>query len=396
MNQQQKVKGRLFAAAPPCRKFMARPIALSLVLAWLTGGCVTPGPTFHPYEPSAPSVRAGTNDFAEVTVDSAMDPRWLQAPTNLFTLGPGDQVEIEIVGEPASRATALVGPDGKIYYYLLPGLRVWGLTLGQTKELLERELAGLIRNGPKVTLALRAVESKRVWLLGRLNTPGIHPLAQPMTLLEAISVAGGPASVASASSLTGAPAAAGPAGEIEEMADLRHSFVLREGRLLPVDFHRLLREGDLSQNIYLQPDDFVYLPTASAREVYVLGAVGLPQPVRFTDSITLISAIASAGGPAEDAYLSHVAVIRGSLTQPRVAIVDYRGIVKGKSPDVALEPRDIVYVPLTPYRTVTRYVELVLDTFARTVGANEGARAVSRSAVPVGVNVPVDGITLGR
>src|SRR5437899_10374694 len=46
---------------------------------------------------------------------------------DLFTLGPGDRVEIEILGNLTSRAITFVGPDGKIYYNLLSGLDVWGL-----------------------------------------------------------------------------------------------------------------------------------------------------------------------------------------------------------------------------------------------------------------------------
>src|SRR2546422_5013134 len=45
----------------------------------------------------------------------------------------------------------------------------------------------------------------------------------------------------------------------------RRSFVIRDGQPLPIDLHRLLKEGDLSQNIYLRPDDFVYVPSATAR-----------------------------------------------------------------------------------------------------------------------------------
>ena len=122
----------------------------------------------------------------------------------------------------ASRATTSVGPDGKIYFHLLPGLDVWGLTLAQTKSLLERELAKYM-SGPQVAVALRTVGSKYVWLLGRLTKPGIYAMAAPMTLLEAIALAGGPAK--SASTVT-----------TEELADLHHSFVMRQGQLLPVDF----------------------------------------------------------------------------------------------------------------------------------------------------------------
>src|SRR5439155_22665780 len=137
--------------------------------------------------------------------------------------------------------------------------------------------------------------------------------------------------------------------------DLQRSFVLRQGRWLPVDFRRLLKEGDMTQNIYLQPDDFVYVPSATAPEVYVLGAVAQPRGVAFGDQLTLVSAIAGAGGTIKYACLSHVAIVSGSLSEPQITIVDYKDIVKGIAADVPLQPQDIVYVPLSPYRTLRRY-----------------------------------------
>ena len=55
---------------------------------------------------------------------------------------------------------------------------------------------------------------------------------------------------------------------------------------------RLLKQGDMSQNIYLQPDDFVYLPAATAREVYVLGAVAQPRAVVWNEGLTVAGAVA--------------------------------------------------------------------------------------------------------
>ena len=83
-----------------------------------------------------------------------------------------------------------------------------------------------------------------------------------MTALEAISIAGGTLTVP---------------GSTEDLTDLRNSFIMREGELLSVDFYKLLRQGDLSQNIYLEPDDFVYLRPTISRDVYVLGAVAEAQ-----------------------------------------------------------------------------------------------------------------------
>jgi len=317
-----------------------------------------------------------------------LDPALLERPANDFTLGPGDQLEIELLGDASTHESTRVGPDGKIYFYILPGLDVWGLTLPQTCELIAQALQKYVRERQQVAITLRGVESKHIWLLGRLNNPGVYPMPGPMTLLEAISLAGGPSS-ASAYATFANVSRGGLRGATGEAGDLQRSFVMRQGRLVPVDFDRLLHEGDLSQNIYLQPDDFVYLPSAETQEVHVLGAVLQPRAVTFANQLSLAQAIADAGGTIKDAYLSHVAIVRGSLSAPQIAIIDYKAVVHGQVPDVQLEPHDIVYVPFTPYRTLARYANLILDTFARTVGVNEGALAVSNSAAPVGVNVQV-------
>jgi polysaccharide biosynthesis/export protein len=344
-----------------------------LLLLCLTACKTTTGP--HLDLPRASG--AAVTNLAQVTVTNVLNPAWLKPPTEPFTLGPGDRLEVEVLGDASSRTTLVVGPDGKIYYQLLRGLNVWGSTLVQTKALLERELLTYYREAPQVAITLRTVESKQIWLLGRLNAPGIYPLTAPLTLLEAISLAGGPA--AAVGSVT------------EDAADLQHSFVIRKGQLLPVDCQRLLRQGDMAQNIYLQPGDLVCLPSAQAREVFVLGAVGQPKTVNLNRRTTLISAIADAGGTIKDAHLESVALVRGSLTEPKIALVDMRAIVRGQSPDVTLESRDIIFVPFTPYRTVSRYVELILNTFARSVGANAGIKAVDPNAATLTSVVPIGG-----
>jgi protein involved in polysaccharide export with SLBB domain len=170
-----------------------------------------------------------------------------------------------------------------------------------------------------------------------------------MTLLEALTIAGGTARAPSAVSTV-------------DLADLRHSFVMRQGRVLPVNFVSLLQEGDMSQNIYLQPDDFVFIPSSLSQEVYVLGSVRSPSTVPFSDPMTLISAIAGANGPADEAYLGHVAIVRGSLSQPQLIEVNYNAVLRGKAPNIALEPGDIVYVPLSPYRYLTEYAQLIVNS----------------------------------
>jgi len=353
---------------------------IGFILVGLLAGCASPGPRFDARQPelltgATASLSGGQTNtgsllesaFSAIQPTNQIRPEWLIAPTNFFRLGPGDSLDIEVLGEQTSRTSVLVGPDGRIYFSLLPGLQVWGLTLTETRDLLERELARYIRIKPEVTVTLKAVGSKRVWVLGSIQNPGVYSLATPLTLLEAVSSAGGIAGIPG--TLSGAP-------------DLQNSFLLRKGEIVPVDFNRLLSQGDLSQNVFLQPDDFVYLRPATARNVYVLGAVAVPNIVPHADTLTLAGAVASAGGTLEYAYLSHVAVVRGSLASPRIAIVDYKAICQGKETDVRLQPGDIVYVPYVPYRKLALFAEAILRQFVFTIASNEGYKAADLSLGP--------------
>ena len=356
----------------------ARTSCLLALLPVLLLGCQYPGrriPTL-----SAPPVEPVALNQVELT--NRFDSAWLRPSTDLFTLGPGDKLEIEVLGEPASKTLTVVAPDGKIYFNLLPGLDVWGLTLGQAKAQLERELSKFVRDQPQVSIVLREVESKHLWILGHVQAPGIYPLAGPTTLLEALSLAGGTVNLSSFRQ-------AEVLGASDELADFRRSFLLRQGKMLPVDFQRLVQLGDLSQNVYLQPDDLIYLPAATAREIYVLGAVTQPRAVPYKEGMTVASAVASAYGTINGAYLQHVAVVRGSLSHPQIAIVDYKYVIRGLASDLALQPRDIVYVPFSPYRYLTRYAQLVVDTFVSSAAINGGTSLIGQPVGAAGVFIPV-------
>lgn len=324
-----------------------------------------------------------TPAISPVTVSRNIDPAWLKPSPDLFTLGPGDRLEIEILGDPASRSITVVAPDGKLYFNFLEGLDVWGKTMADAKALLEQQLANYVREKPQVSIILRAVESKRIWVLGRVQSPGVYAMAAPMTVLEAISMAGGTLTLSNYRDQEAA-------GVSQELADLKHSFVIRQGKLLPVDFDRLLKQGDLSQNIYLQADDFVYLPAARAKEVYVLGAVIEPRAIVYSDGLTVAGAVASAYGTLKGAYMHHVVVIRGSIAQPQVYVVDYKQVIRGEAQDIALQPHDLVYVPYSPYRYLQRYVEIALNTFASSAAINAGSAAVTKQPTAgAGIFIPV-------
>jgi len=324
---------------------------------------------------SAPSAFSRFEAAPTVAITNKLDASLLQPPTEPFLLGPGDQLDIEMQGNAATRMTVMVGVDGKIYYMLLPGVDVGGLSLSQTRARLEQELSKYFTQ-PQISLSLRTVVSKHVWVVGRVNRPGTYPLTGAMTLVEAISLAGGTAE--SPSIVT-----------TQDLADLRHSFVMRQGKLLPVDFVRLLKEGDMTQNVYLKPDDFVFLPSSIYQQIYVLGAVKNPRSVPYTDEMTLVSALANVNGYLPDAYLSQIAILRGSLSQPHILTVNYRAIIGGSTADTPLEPGDIIYIPLSPYRFITDYADLIVTTFVNAWSADMGLRVVEGGAPTIGVSVPV-------
>ena len=80
-----------------------------------------------------------------------------------------------------------------------------------------------------------------------------------------------------------------------ELADLGRSFLVRNGQRVPVDFERLFERGDLSQNVPLEPDDFLYFALASANEIYVLGQVTAPGVAAFLPRTSAMSVIAARG-----------------------------------------------------------------------------------------------------
>ena len=164
--------------------------------------------------------------------------------------------------------------------------------------------------------------------------------------------------------------------------------MIRDGDILPVDFSRLVKEGDTSQNIYLRNNDLVYLPSAATSTVLLLGAVAVPQAVGYKDSLTLVDCIAQGKGPAKEAYLDQVVIVRGTLAEPKAALVNLRAILTGTEPNVTLQPGDIVWIPRRPLGLLESAVKLAFKDAARSIAATSGARAVGSDADPA-VTIPL-------
>lgn len=340
-------------------------LALALLTAvLLCNSCQTTTPVSK-FDPRAPDEAASATKFSEIKRNQKVKPEWLMPSRDPYRLGAGDLVEIEIAEVKGTLARTFIMPDGMVYYNLAGGVRAEGLTQAELGAALTAALSRDYTT-PMVNVSLIEVRSRRYWMLGRVFKPGIYPLSQPTTLLEAIAMAGGLFT-------------ARFSGTTEELADLSNSVVLRDGKVLPVDFAALMRDGDRSQDIYLRHDDFVYLPSSQSSNILILGAVRSPQSIGFNGSLTLVQAMAMVGGPLPAGHTKSVVIVRGSMTLPRAAIINLPDILTGRDTNVALHPGDIIWVPRKPYRLVTDVIDLILSDAVRTVAVNEGAAVVGSS-----------------
>jgi len=253
-----------------------------------------------------------------------------------LTLGAGDTLNLSLFDMPdTARAEVPVGPDGRITFLQARDITAAGLTVDELRAKMDEALGKYYQN-PHTIIVPVAFHSKKYFVLGAVATAGVYPMERPLTVIEALARAGGLQTGLSEQRSV-------------ELADLGHSFIVRDGQRLPVDFERLFQRGDLSQNAALEPEDFIYFASALSNEIYVLGEVSSPGLLLFSPRPTVLKAIAARGGFADRAYKSRVLVVRGSLNHPQTFVVNTTAILKGKEADFKLQPHDIVYVSKNPW-----------------------------------------------
>jgi polysaccharide export outer membrane protein len=106
------------------------------------------------------------------------------------TLGPGDLFDVRVFGEADLTGQYRVGPEGTIDYPLVGRLRVQGLLPSQVAEQLRDKLTQYVHQ-PQVSVLVREMNSKRVIVYGQVQKPGTFPYSDAMTIVQAISLAGG-------------------------------------------------------------------------------------------------------------------------------------------------------------------------------------------------------------
>lgn len=204
-------------------------------------------------------------EFKSIKIENTTSPSLLKPPSNAYRVGPGDELDTEIAEESGTRTTSKVMPDGMLYYNVSDGINVKGMTIREVSAALSQGLSNDYVD-PIVTVNVANADSQRFWMLGQVKNPGTYPLKKPTTLISALSQGEG----LGVSSF---------GNESEETVDLSRAILIRDKKLIPVDFEALVERGDMSQNVYIHPNDYIFLPSRLSGSVYVLGAVNNPGPV---------------------------------------------------------------------------------------------------------------------
>jgi polysaccharide biosynthesis/export protein len=285
---------------------------------------------------------------------SAGSARQRAAWQKRLTLGPGDTLNISLFDLPETAQTDVpIRPDGRISFLQANDIMATGLTIDELRDRLDQGLTNYYQN-PRTIIAPGTLRSKRYIVLGTVVNKGAYSLDRPLTLIEAIARAGG--------------LETGLYQErTVELTDLSRSFLVRNGQRVQVDFEKLFQRGDLSQNVPLEPGDFLYFASAVGKEVYVLGQVGAPGVMAFAPQPTVIRAISARGGFSDRADRSRVLIVRGSLSKPQTFIVNASDILAGKSQDVKLQSRDIVYVSDNPWIKLEDLIDIAARAFLQSL-----------------------------
>jgi polysaccharide export outer membrane protein len=158
-----------------------------------------------------------------------------------YVIGPDDVLTVVYWRDKEMTTDAVVRPDGKISLPLLNEVQAAGLTPSELRERLTDESKRFIED-PNVTVVVKQINSRKVFVLGEVGRPGPHPLTAPTTVLQLLAAVGG----------------------LKEYADSKKIVVIREEnghqKTFRFNYKDVITGKNLSQNIELIPGDTIIVP----------------------------------------------------------------------------------------------------------------------------------------
>jgi len=280
----------------------------------------------------------------------AQNPNWNQRieqlsfteANNDYRLGPGDLVQVDVFGVEGFGRNLRISSSGTITLPYVGSVEAAGLTTVELEAKLSELLDGRFIKNPQVSVFVAEYRSQSVFVLGAVQQPGQYQITQPLRLIDAIGLAGGlNLEVADdyaiiqkkgATTGPGAGAAAAP----------------QQAESLKVNLKDLLENGKLDLNVPITGGDVVQIPERHIERFFVIGDVNRPGAYELPreEELFISQALAEAGGPMRTAKASKAVLVRWDEEGRRQELaVNVEDILKGKQPDMALHPNDVLFLP---------------------------------------------------
>lgn len=259
----------------------------------------------------------------------------LTAMAGGYVIGDEDVLQISVWGNQELSVTVPVRPDGKISVPLLGDVQATGVTPQELKVKLEHDLSKYVK-APVVSIMVTAINSFKVYVFGEgiTRTPGTGTSPGGATSAGVITLRKNTTLIQLLAQL----------GSLKN-ADLKNAYLLRRGQKLPIDFVQLIARGDIAQDIELASNDVIYIPDNYDQRIRVTGAVRTPVIVPFSEGMTALDAVLSAGGFTEFASQNSVVVVRKDGDTVKNIEVKLKDVMNGNiNKNLFLQPGDIVMV----------------------------------------------------
>jgi polysaccharide export outer membrane protein len=275
-----------------------------------------------------------------------------QSPSkNSLLISPGDNLHITVLDMPEMDQFARVTDAGDVPVQGVGNVQVANMSPGEAASAIhDRFVNSNFLKHPQVSVVVDQYATQEVTLIGEIKTPGAYPIATPRPILDVIALGGG----------------------LTEFAD-REILVERHGDQTNPIRYNVSNDAQqaIKEQVLVNPGDTVVV--AKAGIVYILGDVNRPGGYTMNNNeskMSLLEALSNAGGAGKTAKLGHARLIRKSdHTETEISLGD---IQKGKRPDFAMVPGDILFVPFSYAKN------LVISSSAGITGA-AGTAAVYAS-----------------
>ena len=257
----------------------------------------------------------------------------LPAQNESLLIERGDLLHLLVYDTPEMEQHARVTDSGTIPFSFLGTVSVSGLTPAQAAEQIGHRLvaAGVMLH-PEVSVRVEAYATQNASVMGQVQKPGSYEIDTGRKVVEVLAMAGG----------------------LTDVAD-RHITIERFGAAQQkVEYYYSNSAlAALSEDPMVYPGDTVIVPKAAV--VYVLGDVSKPggYPISTNNStMTVLQAIALAGYANHTAAVGKSRLVRKTPTGVQEIDLPVGAMQKGKTPDIALLPDDVVYVPFSFMRNI--------------------------------------------